>query len=34
MENMHQLFAEVQELTKKVRDELYRLLVEEFSYFE
>ena len=31
---MHQLFAEVQELTKKVRDELYRLLVEEFSYFE
>jgi len=34
LHDMHQLFAEVQELTKKVREELYRLLVEEFRYFE
>jgi hypothetical protein len=31
---MQTLFAEVQELTKKVREELYRLLVVEFRYFE
>lgn len=32
--DMQTLFAEVQELTKKVREELYRLLVVEFRYFE
>ena len=34
LQDMHDLFAEIQELTKKVREELYRLLVEEFRYFE
>jgi hypothetical protein len=32
--DMQTLFAEVQDLTKKVREELYRLLVVEFRYFE
>jgi hypothetical protein len=27
-------FARIQELVKKVREELYRLLVVEFRYFE
>jgi hypothetical protein len=34
LKDMHDLFAEIQELTKKVREELYRLLVEEFRYFD
>lgn len=34
LKDIHDLFAEIQELTKKVREELYRLLVEEFRYFE
>ena len=34
LKDLHDLFAEIQELTKKVREELYRLLVEEFRYFE
>ena len=33
-EDIHQLFIEIQELTKKVKEEIYRLLVEEFRYFE
>lgn len=28
------IFAEIQELTKKVREEIYHLLVDEFKYFE
>jgi hypothetical protein len=28
------LFAEIQDLTRKVKDEIYRLLVVEFRYFE
>jgi restriction endonuclease S subunit len=28
------IFKEIQELTSKVKDEIYRLLVEEFKYFE
>ncbi len=32
--DMQTLFAEVQNLNKKVREELYRLLVVEFRYFE
>jgi len=34
LKDIHHLFAKIQELTKKVREELYRLLVEEFRYFE
>lgn len=34
LKDIHDLFAEIQELTKKVREELYRLLVVEFRYFE
>jgi hypothetical protein len=34
LEDIHQLFIEIQELTKKVKEEIYRLLVEEFRYFE
>jgi len=34
LKDMHDLFAEIQDLTKKVREELYRLLVVEFRYFE
>ena len=32
--DMLDLFKEVQELTKQVKVELYRLLIEEFKYFE
>jgi hypothetical protein len=28
------LFTEISELTKKVKEEIYRLLIEEFKYFE
>jgi len=28
------LFSEIQELTKRVKKEIYRLLVDEFKYFE
>jgi hypothetical protein len=28
------LFSQISELTKKVREEIYKLLVEEFKYFE
>jgi hypothetical protein len=34
LQDIHDLFAEIQDLTKKVREELYRLLVVEFRYFE
>ena len=34
LEDIHQLFVEIQEPTKKVKEEIYRLLVEEFRYFE
>ncbi|MDX2049027.1 MAG: hypothetical protein SFU87_19730 [Chitinophagaceae bacterium] len=34
LEDIQQLFAEVTELSKKVKDEIYRLLVDEFKYFE
>jgi len=34
LKDIHDLFTEIQELTKKVKEELYRLLVEEFKYFE
>jgi hypothetical protein len=34
LKDIHDLFTEIQDLTKKVREELYRLLVEEFRYFE
>ena len=34
LKDIHDLFAEIQDLTKKVREELYRLLVAEFRYFE
>jgi hypothetical protein len=31
---MQDLFREISALTKKVREEIYRLLVAEFGYFE
>ena len=34
LEDMQQLFAEVTDLSKKVKDEIYRLLVVEFKYFD
>ena len=34
LKDIHDQFTEIQELTKKVKEELYRLLVEEFRYFE
>jgi hypothetical protein len=34
LEDLLTLFAEIQELTKKVRNEIYHLLVDEFKYFE
>lgn len=34
LEDMQQLFTEVTELSKRVKDEIYRLLVAEFQYFE
>jgi hypothetical protein len=33
-EDLQDLFKERSVLTKKVREEIYRLLVEEFRYFE
>ncbi len=33
-EDLQNLFKEISTLTKKVREEIYRLLVEEFRYFE
>jgi hypothetical protein len=33
-EDLLKLFQEISELTKKVKGEIYRLLVEEFGYFE
>jgi hypothetical protein len=32
--DIQNLFAEIQELTKKVKEEIYRLLVVEFKYFD
>ena len=34
LEDLLTLFSEIQSLTKQVRDEMYRLLVDEFNYFE
>ncbi len=34
LKDIHDLFTEIQELTKKVKEEIYRLLVEEFKYFD
>ena len=34
LKDIHDLFTEIQELTKKVKEEIYRLLVDEFKYFE
>jgi hypothetical protein len=34
LKDIHDLLTEIHDLTKKVREELYRLLVEEFRYFE
>ena len=34
LKDIHDQFIEIQELTKKVKEELYRLLVDEFNYFE
>ena len=34
LEDVQQLFTEVSELTKQVKDEIYKLLVEDFKYFE
>lgn len=31
---MQRLFDEVSDLSKKGKDEIYRLLVEEFEYFK
>jgi hypothetical protein len=33
-EDLQNLFKEISALTKKVKEEIYRLLVEEFRYFE
>ena len=33
-EDLQDLFKEISVLTKKVKEEIYRLLVEEFRYFE
>ena len=33
-EDLQHLFKEISVLTKKVKEEIYRLLVEEFRYFE
>jgi hypothetical protein len=33
-EDLQNLFKEISGLTKKVKEEIYRLLVEEFRYFE
>jgi hypothetical protein len=33
-EDLQNLFKEISFLTKKVKEEIYRLLVEEFRYFE
>ncbi|MEI6455359.1 MAG: hypothetical protein WCO93_03645 [bacterium] len=33
-EDLQNLFKEISALTKKVKEEIYRLLVEEFGYFE
>jgi hypothetical protein len=33
-EDLQNLFKEISILTKKVKEEIYRLLVEEFRYFE
>jgi hypothetical protein len=33
-EDLQRLFKEISNLSKKVREEIYRLLVEEFRYFE
>ncbi len=34
LKDIHDLFTEIQELTKKVKEEIYRLLVDEFKYFD
>jgi hypothetical protein len=34
LNDINVLFTEISELTKKVREEIYRLLIEEFKYFE
>lgn len=34
LKDIQDLFVIIQELTKKVREELYRLLVDEFRSFE
>jgi hypothetical protein len=33
-EDLQNLFKEISTLTKKVKEEIYRLLIEEFRYFE
>ena len=33
-EDLQLIFREISTLTKKVKEEIYRLLVEEFGYFE
>lgn len=33
-EDLQNLFKEISELTKKVKEEIYWLLVNEFKYFE
>lgn len=34
LEDILKLFAQVQVLTKKVKEEMYRILIEDFKYFE
>lgn len=34
LDDINVLFVEISELTKKVKEEIYRLLVEEFKYFD
>ena len=34
LDDLNTLFSEISELTKKTKDEIYKLLVEEFKYFQ